>query len=119
MNNSVAIDISAGAQDKEIPYKPFPLDSKHEPQPHGEHIDLLEVSPNGKYLVTYNKENQTIVGWNIVEEEKDDDMKEGKSKSVKVKKDIPVNLDKEVRHLCVSNQKILAYIYYDDDIGNW
>ena len=81
-------------------------------------VNTMEISPNGKYLVTYNKENQTIVGWNIVEEEKDDDMKEGKSKSVKVKKDIPVNLDKEVRHLCVSNQKILAYIYYDDDIGN-
>src|SRR5688572_13867756 len=62
-DNSVAIDIGAGAQDKEIPYKPFPLDDKH--KPHGERIDLLEVSPNGKYLVTYSKQDKVIALWNV------------------------------------------------------
>ena len=121
---------------------------------------LVNVSPNGNYLVTYSKRNQTIVGYNIVKENdvtnvdkiepdvvaKDDTFTveikkadtvtvevkrddtvtveddtvtvEVKKVIVKVKKDIIVKTtDKEIRHICVSNEKILACIH-NDDIGN-
>src|ERR1044071_3420884 len=31
-------------------------------------ITLMELSPNGQYLVTYSKEDNSIVGWNVVDE---------------------------------------------------
>jgi WD40 repeat protein len=40
-------------------------------KPHNDkHITKIEVSPNEKYLVTYNEEDHSIVGWNV--EEKDE-----------------------------------------------
>ena len=35
-------------------------------KPHnGKPIDKIEISPKGKYLVTYSEEDHSIVGWNV------------------------------------------------------
>jgi len=60
---------------------------------------IIEISPNGKYLVTYSEQDRTIVGWDI------EYIKKGK----KVIKEFA-----DISHVCVSDEKILAYIYNYD-----
>lgn len=65
-------------------------------------ITKIEISPNGKYLITYNKKDSSIVGWNV------DDVVEGQLK--------PENYRHFVHNYCnvdirVSNDKKLAYIF--------
>src|SRR6266498_429202 len=117
-------------------------DIKDGPSHNGRPIDMMEVSPKRNYLVTYSKEDKTIVGWSVIEKKEDDNVKEdedqkesknikkGKEKEseykpikvVNVIKDNTVKVDdKGIRHMCVSDKKILAYIYNDndDDIGKY
>src|SRR2546423_9586098 len=94
------------------------------PKPHnGKPIIKIEVSTNGKFLVTYSKEDHSIVGWNIEEGQpkpgipvktndkttkeyswtNGTDMDEGQLKS-----DITIKLNDEHKHLklnqiCVSD----------------
>ncbi|GET03604.1 hypothetical protein GLOIN_2v1581173 [Rhizophagus clarus] len=50
------------------------IDESHNEKPHnekphnGSQITRIEVSPNEKYVVTYSKEDESIVGWNVVDE---------------------------------------------------
>lgn len=73
-------------------------------KPHnGKPITIIEVSPKGKYLVTYSEEDESIVGWNV------NDVDEGQLKSdycntIKLK---------NVHKMCVSDDKIFACIYDD------
>ncbi|PKK59825.1 hypothetical protein RhiirC2_719550 [Rhizophagus irregularis] len=72
-------------------------------------ITMIEISPNGKYLVTYSEEDHSIIGWNI------EDVDEGQLKldhtvePVKLrKKEIEADLHK----MCVSDDKKLACITF-------
>ncbi len=40
------------------------LDKPHKAHK-GKKISKVALSPNGKYVVTYNEENKSVVGWNI------------------------------------------------------
>ena len=88
-------------------------------KPHnGKPITTIEISPNGKYLVTYSEEDESFVGWNV------DDINVGQ-----LKFDTTVNLsdyDYDTRELekfklnqmCISDDKKLAYIYnYDNRLS--
>ncbi|SRR6266542_410975 len=102
-------------------------------------ISKIEISPNGTYLVAAicNQDHkiQEIVGWNV----KDDSMEkqvifkwnvEEENEDIKVVVDIgeSEDLEKEVKdikmcfvdniHMCVSDDMILAYIYYQNDDTN-
>jgi len=106
-----------------------------EPQKGGS-IIKLEISPRGTYLVAaiYNDQDhriQKIVGWNVEEgkniNEENKDIEKGKDigkedeyiekfECIKQKEDeinVEVELhDKDKVHTCVSDDKILAYIFY-------
>jgi len=70
-------------------------DNPHKSNP----IGMMEISPNGKYLVTYSEKDETIVGWNV----------EGiENKEVKVPKGNQER--KRIFHMSVSDEKKLAYI---------
>jgi len=61
----------------------------------------MEISPNGKYLVAYSEKNQTFFGWSV------------KDISVDNKYDTYEKREPEkerIFHMCVSDEKILAYI---------
>ena len=101
---------------------------KHDNIPHnGNPISMIEISPNGKYLVTYSEDDETIVGWNveydeIIKEEKDDpkkikDLKQ--DKVIKECKHIPNNTCEvyPILQMCVSDQNILAYIDMDYEMS--
>ncbi|GBC30372.2 hypothetical protein GLOIN_2v1794049 [Rhizophagus irregularis DAOM 181602=DAOM 197198] len=70
-------------------------------KPHnGKLVTKIEVSPNEKYLVTYSKDDHSIVGWNI----------ESKDKSqLKLDKTFKLS-DMILLQMCVSDNKKLAYI---------
>src|SRR2546430_12300492 len=69
----------------------------------GKSITEIEVSPNDKYLVTYSKEDHSIVGWNI------EDIDEGRLEpDVTVQ---TVKLNKNINKICVSDDEKLVYIY--------
>ena len=96
-----------------------PQTDKNIDKPHnGKLITLIEISPNGKYLVTYCREDKSFVGWNV------DDINEGQ-----LKPDTTVNLSDHMREselagfislrqMCVSDDKKLAYInYYNERLS--
>ncbi|CAI2190288.1 18119_t:CDS:2, partial [Funneliformis geosporum] len=58
-------------------------------------ISMMKISPNGNYIVTYSKDDKTIVGWNV------------EDKNIIDGEHIEVN---HVFHMCVSDERILAYI---------
>jgi hypothetical protein len=66
---------------------------------------IIEVSPNGTYLVTYNPENHSIVGWNA------NDIEEGQL----TKSDASFKIDDRIDQIRVSDDKKLAYTIYEDD----
>jgi len=97
---------------------------KHDNIPHnGNPISMIEISPNGKYLVTYSEDDETIVGWNVeydkIIKEKDNSMEE-KDDDPKEIKDIKQDNTCEVYpilNMCVSDQNILAYIDMDYEMS--
>ena len=65
-------------------------------------IIKVEISPNGKYLVTYNKEDRLIVGWNI------EDKSEGRLEpNSTARLDYKMNINQ----ICVSDDKKLVCFY--------
>ena len=77
---------------------------KRPPSPHnGKPISMIEISPNGKYLVTYSEENKTIIGQNL--------------NNLEQNKTVNVNSKRRVLHMCISDEKILAYINNYCDVG--
>ncbi|PKK65163.1 hypothetical protein RhiirC2_715758 [Rhizophagus irregularis] len=84
-------------------------------KPHnGKQITMIEVSQNGRYLVTYSPEDDSIVGWNV----KGIDGKEGQLKpesnyhhignSVKLTQ-LSVSDDKEIAYICENKLNIQLY----------
>lgn len=72
----------------------------------GKPITLIEVSPNEDYLVTYSKEDKSIIGWNV----------KGVNEGKKCYSDNDVQIsDVNLRQICISDNQILAYIYNDND----
>ncbi len=101
-NNTSFITLEMDEMDKGLP---------QDNRPHnGKPIGMMEFSPNGKYLVTYSEEEKTIVGWNVEFIEEGDEP---------VKHDNLVKVESVgkngILHLCVSDEKILAYIYKISD----
>ncbi|RGB26569.1 hypothetical protein C1646_820311, partial [Rhizophagus diaphanus] len=75
-------------------------------QHNGKPITMLEISSNEKYLITYSEEDRSIIGWNV------EDIDKAQLKfhqTVKTKKD-DKDYKYEVKSLCVSDDKKLAYI---------
>lgn len=69
----------------------------------GKPITDIEVSPNEKYLVTYSKEDCSIVGWNI----------DNKNEQLKFEfsvNDVKLDVDDRNQQFCISDDKKLAYI---------
>src|SRR3954468_3708300 len=88
-------------------------------RPHnGSSISMVEISQDRRYLVTYSKDDDSIIGWSITDVkggvEDEDNNKEAKD----IKQDIlpisRINNVYHVIHMCVSNKNILAYIYIND-----
>ncbi|RGB23988.1 hypothetical protein C1646_773715 [Rhizophagus diaphanus] len=74
--------------------------------PHnGKQITMIEVSLNGRYLVTYSPEDDSFVGWNV----KGIYNKEGQLKPESNYHHIGNNV--KLKQLSVSNDKKIAYIY--------
>jgi hypothetical protein len=74
-------------------------------KPHnGKQITMMEISYHEDYLVTYSPEDESIIGWNVTNEEQ-------------LKPDLGIKItDNEIQQICVSYDKklaykILAYIY--------
>src|ERR1044072_6752831 len=88
-------EISPHDDDDELPhYDELPHD--------GQPVTLFEISPNGKYVVTYSKDNKTIIVWNVEDHEG------------KLEPDHTVVINhREIRQICVSDEKKIVYIYYD------
>ncbi|GBC02745.1 hypothetical protein RclHR1_00480002 [Rhizophagus clarus] len=81
------------------------IDINNSKLPHnGKPIAKIEVSPNEKYLVTYSREDNSIVGWNV------EDKVEGQ-----IELDQPFKLSNKnedtLHHMCVSDDKKLVYTY--------
>ncbi|PKY60531.1 hypothetical protein RhiirA4_519009 [Rhizophagus irregularis] len=78
-------------------------DGRHNGKP----ITRIEISPNEKYLITYSKEDCSIVGWNVEDKDK---VQLNFDQTVKINEDIKY----KIRSLCVSDDKKLAYIAHID-----
>jgi WD40 repeat protein len=84
-------------------------DGKTKSKPHnGKSITKMAVSPKGKYLVTYSKDDCSIVGWNI------NSIDEGQLRSIGTVK----TADKRVEQICVSDDKKLVYTYDCKDVND-
>ena len=69
-------------------------------------ITNIEISPNGKYLVTYSKKDCSIIGWDI--------SGTGDTDIRRLEPDSIVETgSKRVNQICISDDKKLAYIYND------
>ncbi|CAG8483535.1 3153_t:CDS:2 [Funneliformis caledonium] len=63
-------------------------------------ISMMKISPNGNYLISYSKKDETIVGWNV----EDKNIVDGED----IKEDHFITGCEKVFHMCVSDEKILA-----------
>jgi hypothetical protein len=104
------IDIDKSDIDKNNVDKIFIFDD----EPHnGKPITNIEVSPKGKYLVTFSKEDLSFVGWNV------EDLDKGQIKldntiqidNINVGSDKKTIQDVGINSLCVSDDKKLVYTY--------
>ncbi len=93
-------------------------------------IGKIAISPKRTYLIAAVLQGDlfhTVVGWNVKDIEKgkdigwdDEDIEKVKVEEVKDKKDkkrnsIDVELNNKTKtHICVSDDKILAYVDHDD-----
>jgi WD40 repeat protein len=93
--------------------------------PHnGESITKLELSPNGRYLVTHSENDRSIVGWNVKDTDKGPKINDEISKKTNgtevvreqlkpdtAVKTIKINSKYKIKQVCVSDNKKLACIY--------
>ncbi|PKC50366.1 hypothetical protein RhiirA1_486562, partial [Rhizophagus irregularis] len=74
------------------------------------------ISPNENYLITYSEEDRSIAGWNVEDMDK---------VQLKFHQTVRINEDKEddefnsyeIKSLCVSDDKKLAYVYPHKKFG--
>jgi WD40 repeat protein len=78
---------------------------KDEKPHHGKPITMIEVSPNGNYLVTYSPEDSSIIGWDVYCEDEGQPILKPKHRHI-IHYYYNVNM-----HISVSNTKKIAYIY--------
>ena len=77
-------------------------------KPHnGKSITNIKVSPDGNYFVTYSKEDCSIVGWKVGNEQ-------GR---LEPDSTVDIKPDKRVNQICVSDDKKLAYIHSYSDVN--
>jgi WD40 repeat protein len=96
--NDISVDIDVGKNDDD---KIFTFDDK----PHnGKPITNIEVSPKGKYLVTYSHYDHSFVGWNVEVLDKEQIKLDNTIQEVRID-----NI--YVKSLCVSDDKKLVYTY--------
>ncbi|RIA87805.1 hypothetical protein C1645_827225 [Glomus cerebriforme] len=89
-------------------------DKPQNDKPHnGKPITMIEISPNETYLVTFSEEDKSFIGWNVVYVK---DMDEFQLKPDDYHHIIDHEID--VRKICVSDDKKLAYIYRKDNKEN-
>ena len=93
----------------------------------GGSISKIEISPNGTYLVAaicnQDRKIQKIVGWNVENIKKENEDKKvvidiEENEYIEKKFNVIKIWSKHVvdnTHICVSDDKILAYIYYHND----
>jgi WD40 repeat protein len=81
--------------------------TEQDDKPHNDKpITNIEISPNGKYLVTYSKEDCSIIGWDI--------SGTGDTDIRRLEPDSIVETgSKRVNQICISDDRKLAYIYND------
>uniref|UniRef100_U9UQ45 Uncharacterized protein n=1 Tax=Rhizophagus irregularis (strain DAOM 181602 / DAOM 197198 / MUCL 43194) TaxID=747089 RepID=U9UQ45_RHIID len=92
-DNKIEIEVDKNDVDKIFTFD----DERHNGKP----ITMIEISPNEKYLITYSKEDRSIVGWNV---EDIDKVQLKFHQAVKINEDI-------IKSLCVSDDKKLAHVY--------
>ncbi|UZO01442.1 uncharacterized protein OCT59_012541 [Rhizophagus irregularis] len=89
--------------------KIFTFDDIDDERHNSKSIIMIEISPSENYLITYSKEDRSIIGWNVKNIDK-----------VQLKFHQTVKIDEkdkcEIKSLCVSDDKKLAYIirYYNN-----
>src|ERR1043166_3485563 len=88
-------------------------------EPHnGKPITKLEVSPNGKYLVTYSESDRSIVGWDVKDIDKEPngtevlDMERLKPITVLT---VEIKSKYKLNQICVSDDRDLVCIYSYED----
>ncbi|CAB4441639.1 unnamed protein product [Rhizophagus irregularis] len=77
-------------------------------EPHnGKSITRIEISPNEKYLITYSEEDRSIFDWNVEETDK---VQLKFHQVVKTNNEDNEIYKYEIKSLCISDDKKLAYI---------
>ncbi|PKB95663.1 hypothetical protein RhiirA5_436297 [Rhizophagus irregularis] len=79
--------------DKNDVDKIFTFDDINDEPHNGKPIIMIEISPKENYLITYSKEDRSIVGWNVEDMDK---------VQLKFDQTVKINEDKGIRSLCVS-----------------
>jgi WD40 repeat protein len=80
--------------------KIFTFDDINDERHNGEPITMIEISPNENYLITYSKEDGSIVGWDVENLDK-----------VQFKFHQTVKINKTISNFCVSDDKKLVHIF--------
>ncbi|PKK78592.1 hypothetical protein RhiirC2_770074 [Rhizophagus irregularis] len=96
------ISVKINDNDKFIINKNININNNADKPHNGKPITIMRVSPNGKCLVTYSKDDESIVGWNIA------NVEEGQLKSDYSRTHKGYH---EIEEICVSDDKKLAYIH--------
>jgi hypothetical protein len=108
------IDIDKSDIDKNNVDKIFTFDDY---KPHeGKTITNMEVSPKGKYIVTFSKEDLSFAGWNVEDLDMgqiklDNTIQEVRIDNKYVGFDNKTIQDAGIKSLCVSDDKKLVYTY--------
>ncbi|PKK61670.1 hypothetical protein RhiirC2_791467 [Rhizophagus irregularis] len=66
----------------------------------GKPITKIEISPKGKYLVTYSEGDKSLICWNVENVD-----------GSQLKSEFSVNSDKRLNQICISDDKKFAYTY--------
>ncbi|SRR6266498_3868342 len=120
-NEIIAIEIEEDDYDDKYDYDEESYEKLQIEQLNNSNIDIIEISPNGKYIVAYSKEIETIVWWIKDSGNKNEgqDIKgDGDNKDIKECNYTPgkhvKTYDDTISSICVSDQMKLAYIdnYY-------
>ncbi|RGB27487.1 hypothetical protein C1646_673946 [Rhizophagus diaphanus] len=134
------VDDDKNDVDKNYVDKIFTFDDIDDEIHNGKPITMIEISPKEKYLITYSNEDCSIIGWNVKDidkvhlefheivkineknednvyeidkiNEKNEDNEDNDDEIDKINENNKDNEDKgyEIKSLCVSDDKKLAYI---------
>jgi hypothetical protein len=73
---------------------------------------INSLAPNGKYLITYSKDDHSIVGWDVKDINKE--TKYGTEDEERLKPEITIKINdkyKRLNQICVSDDKKLVIQY--------